>query len=91
MLHILEERGSGKFDLSSRSVLGSQVVTEEVLTTVLVEFEEILNSKPLGYVSSNDDDLDPVTPNLLLMGWRDALLPQVIYADLNTFSEKMET
>ncbi len=50
-----------------RSVLGSQVVTEEVLTTVLVEVEEILNSKPLGYVSSNANDLDPVTPNLLLI------------------------
>ena len=30
----------------------AQPVTEEVMHTVLIEVEEILNSKPLGYVSS---------------------------------------
>lgn len=86
----MEERGRGEIRSikgALRSVLGSQVVTEEVLTTVLVEVEEILNSKPLGYVSSSADDLVPVTPNLLLMGRRDASLPQVIYADSNTLSQ----
>ncbi|KAI2645062.1 tRNA-specific 2-thiouridylase MnmA [Labeo rohita] len=71
-----------------RSILGSQVVTEEVLTTLSVEVEEILNSKPLWYVSSNADDLDPVTPNLLLMGRQDASLPQVIYADSNVLTRR---
>ncbi len=61
-------------------VVGSQAVTEEVLSTVLVEVEGILNSKPLGYASSDVADIDPITPNLLLMGWRDASLPQVAYA-----------
>jgi len=37
--------------------------------------EGILNSKPLGYASSEISDADPVTPNLLLMGRRDAFLP----------------
>ncbi|XP_065102634.1 uncharacterized protein [Paramisgurnus dabryanus] len=60
-------------------VIGSQPVPEEVLSTVLIEVEGILNSKPLGYVSSDVADLDPVTPNMLLMGRRDASLPQVIY------------
>lgn len=60
-------------------VLKDQIVTEEVLTTVLIEVEGILNSKPLGYVSSEISDPDPVTLNLLLMGQRDAFLPQVVY------------
>lgn len=64
-----------------RVVLGIQVVSEEVLYTVLVEIEELLNSKPLGYVSSELSDPDPITPNILLMGRRDASLPQVMYAD----------
>lgn len=38
-------------------VLGSQSVPEPVLHSVLVEVEEILNSKPLGYISSNVADL----------------------------------
>lgn len=45
---------------------------ESVLQTLLVEVEGILNSKPLGYVSSDIADLDPVTSNMLLMGRCDA-------------------
>lgn len=60
--------------------VGTQAVTEDVLSTVLVEVEGILNSKPLGYASTDVADMDPITPNILLMGRRDASLPQVAYA-----------
>ncbi|KAI5614831.1 hypothetical protein C0J50_10985, partial [Silurus asotus] len=60
--------------------VGGQAVAEDFLSTVLVEVEGILNSKPLGYASTDVADIDPVTPNLLLMGRRDASLPQVAYA-----------
>lgn len=46
---------------------------------VLLEVEAILNSKPLGYVSSSLDDEDPITPNVLLMGRPDGALPEVVY------------
>ena len=59
-------------------VIGAQSLHGEVLLTFLVEVEGILNAKPLGYVSS--DLADPVTPSMLLMGRRDASLPQVSYA-----------
>ena len=49
-----------------KTTIGAQMVTEEVLRTVLIEIEGILNSKPLGYVSSDIADTDPVTPNLLI-------------------------
>ncbi|KAL0149811.1 hypothetical protein M9458_054859 [Cirrhinus mrigala] len=62
-----------------RVTVSSQVVTEEVLQTVLIEVEGVLNSKPLGYISSNVADLDPVTPNYLLMGRPDSSLPFVVY------------
>lgn len=48
--------------------VGAQPVSVEVLLTVLLEVESILNSKPLGYVSADVADADPVTPNSLLMG-----------------------
>ncbi|TWW53147.1 hypothetical protein D4764_0275540, partial [Takifugu flavidus] len=60
-------------------VIGAQAVPENVLLTVLIEVEGILNAKPLGYVSSDVADPDPVTPSMLLMGRRDASLPQVSY------------
>lgn len=61
------------------TILGSQTVTEEVLLTILIEVEGILNSKPLGYVSSNITNLDPITPNHLLVGRPSSCLPAVVY------------
>lgn len=63
-------------------------IQEEVLRTVLIEVEGILNSKPLGYVSSDVADPDPVTPNLLLMGRLDPSLPQVVYEESELLSRK---
>ncbi|XP_046577970.1 uncharacterized protein LOC124285741 [Haliotis rubra] len=63
------------------AILGEQTVTESVLRTVLAEIASILNSKPLGYVSSDIADVDPVTPNPLLLGRCDASLPQVVYPE----------
>ncbi|KAE8300871.1 Pancreatic secretory granule membrane major glycoprotein GP2 [Larimichthys crocea] len=66
--------------------VGSQSVSEDVLYTVLVEVEGILNSKSLGYVSADVADLDPITPNMLLIGRRDAALPQVVYSPADGIS-----
>lgn len=66
--------------------IGAQTVTEEVLRTVLIEVEGILNSKPLGYTSSDIADLDPITPYCFLIGRRDASLPQVIYQESEILS-----
>ncbi|KAK7882057.1 hypothetical protein WMY93_028231 [Mugilogobius chulae] len=69
-------------------VLRDQTVAEPVLQTVLIEVEGLLNAKPLGYISSDAADPDPVTPNLLLMGRRDASLPQAIYASSDLLSRR---
>lgn len=62
-----------------RVILREQSGPDSVLQTLLVEVEGMLNFKPLGYVSSDIADLDPVTPNMLLMGRHDASLPQILY------------
>ncbi len=62
-----------------RIILRDQSVPEPVLYTVLVEVEGILNAKPLGYVSTDATDPDPITPHVLLMGRRDSSLPQALY------------
>ncbi|KAL0151955.1 hypothetical protein M9458_052762 [Cirrhinus mrigala] len=68
--------------------LGTQSVTFEVLQTVLAEIEGILNSKPLGYTSSDASDPDPVTPNCLLMGRPDASLPLTVYPESELVSRR---
>lgn len=57
-----------------------ELLSEDVLLTILVEVEDIINFKALGYVSADVADPEPITPNMLLMGWRDASLPQAVYA-----------
>lgn len=69
-------------------VLKDLTVTETVLRTVLIEVEGILNAKPLGYVSSDVSDLDPITPNILLMGRHDSSLPQVFYDSSNVLGTR---
>ena len=49
------------------SLLLSQVVDEEGLVTLLCEVESILNSRPLTPASDDPLDLDPLTPNHLLL------------------------
>lgn len=71
-----------------RATLGAQTVSEEVLRTILLEVESILNSRPLGYVSTDIADPDPVTPNSLLMGRPDCSLPQVVYPESELLSRK---
>lgn len=70
------------------ATVGAQPVPEEVLRTVLTEVEAILNSKPLGYVSSDASDPDPVTPSVLLMGRPDGSLPQVVYPESELISRR---
>ncbi len=60
-------------------VLKDQTMTETLLRTVFIEVEGILNAKPLGYVSSDVSDLDPVTPSILLILILLPSLPQVLY------------
>lgn len=82
------EREIRSLKAALRVTIGAQTVSEEVLRTVLVEIEGILNSKPLGYTSSDIADPDPVTPNCLLMGRRDTSLPQVVFEGPETLGRR---
>ncbi|XP_052445918.1 uncharacterized protein LOC127987587 [Carassius gibelio] len=82
------EREIRSIKVALKVTLGAQTVTEEVLRTVLTEIEGILNSKPLGYTSSDISDIDPITPNCFIIGRRDASLPQVVYQDSGVLSRR---
>lgn len=40
----------------------------DVLNTLLIEAEHIVNSRPITYVSSNEEDLESLTPNHFIIG-----------------------
>lgn len=80
----------GEGDLVNKVVpsYNTRLRNKELLQTVLIEIEAILNSKPLGYVSADLADPDPVTPNCLLMGRPDGSLPQVVYPETEILTKR---
>ena len=51
-----------------KAIVKDRLFTEEPLSTFLTEVESIINSRPLTPASDNIDDLEPITPNHLLLG-----------------------
>ena len=48
-------------------MMGSASLTEDTLHTLFCEVEAIVNSRPLGVISSDAKDLEVITPNRLLI------------------------
>ncbi|UYV74943.1 hypothetical protein LAZ67_12001873 [Cordylochernes scorpioides] len=59
-----------------RSVLGSARVTNEELQTLLCDVEAVVNNRPLTYVSEDDEELAPLTPNKLINNCGSSILPE---------------
>ena len=53
---------------TTKRTLGRAHVTLASLRTTIVEIEAHLNNRPLTYVSSDLDELKPLTPSHLLYG-----------------------
>ena len=49
-------------------VIGNTILTYEEYSTLLVQIEATLNSRPLYQMSSDPNDLTPLTPSHLLIG-----------------------
>ena len=54
--------------------VGRASLTYDELSTLVTEIEEVLNSRPLTYVSTDDLE-EPLTPSHLLLGYRVLSLP----------------
>lgn len=71
---------SCKFHL--KRILGQALLTYEEFSTVLVQVEGILNSRPLCPISSNDSDFSALTPAHFLIGRSITSLPDYDYKDV---------
>lgn len=64
----LWERGVKSVKTHLKRVIGEQRLTYEELYTVLTKKEACLNSRPLHPLSSDPNDLTPLTPGHFLIG-----------------------
>ena len=62
-----------------RSLLREQLISGETLRTLMAEIEGILNSRPLTPNSDNPTDLEPLTPNHLLLQRSNLNLPPGVF------------
>ena len=73
-----------------RTVLGNQVVPDDVLHTAVLEVEYQVNSRPLTYVSGHGDDPEALTPNHFLLGTvpTGSVLPPGVFGENDKMSRK---
>ena len=65
-----------------KMLVKEQLLSDESLLTLMAEVERVLNNRPLTPVSDDPNDLEPLTPNHLLLQKSNESLP------LGTFNEK---
>ncbi|CAG7785078.1 unnamed protein product, partial [Allacma fusca] len=67
--------------LALQVTLKERVPREDVLQTLLVEAEAVVNSRPLTFVSVDANDPESLTPNHFLLGKNNALYSPGIFSD----------
>ncbi|XP_017788507.1 PREDICTED: uncharacterized protein LOC108571048 [Habropoda laboriosa] len=72
----LWERGVRSVKTHLKKVVGEQRLTYEELYTILTQVEACLNSRPLHPISTDPNDLNPLTPGHFLIGDALMALPQ---------------
>ena len=77
---------------STRKILGSlvkeQTLDDESLQTLLCEAENIINGRPLTTISDDPKDLEPLTPNHLLLLRQECSLPPGIFKTDQLYSRR---
>ncbi|XP_029158933.1 uncharacterized protein LOC114931136 [Nylanderia fulva] len=72
---------SVKFHL--KRVLGNHLLTFEEMTTLLIQIEAVLNSRPLSPLSDDPEDLAALTPGHFLLGHAPTVLPEPSLEHIN--------
>ncbi|XP_078371484.1 uncharacterized protein LOC144655144 [Oculina patagonica] len=71
-----------------RALLREQITDDESLATLMCEVESIMNSRPITTVSSDPNDLEPLTPNHLLLLKSEIPLPPGLFKKEDLLSRR---
>ena len=83
------ERLVGMVKKVLRRVLARACLNYERMSTILCDCEDILNSRPLGYVSEDLEDLAPLTPNMFLKEIKTSYVPDLDQLEKCDFQKKL--
>ncbi|XP_067045584.1 uncharacterized protein [Acropora muricata] len=82
------DRGIRSIRRILRTLLLEQITDDEGLTTLMCEVESILNSRPITVVSEDSRDLEPLTPNHLLLLKSDTMMPPGVFQKKDLLSRR---
>ena len=71
-----------------QALLQMQTIDDESLSTLLCEVESIMNGRPLTTVSTDQRDLEALTPNHLLLLQAETQLPPGLFSEEDCFSRR---
>ena len=71
-----------------QALLREQVTDDESLSTLMFEVEIIMNSRPITVVSSDPNDLEPLTPNHMLLLKSEVPLPPGLFRKEDLLSRR---
>ena len=71
-----------------KTVFKNRTVDDEILRTVLVEVESLLNGRPLTHISVDPDEPEALTPNYFLLGRAASNIPPDILLPSDFISRK---
>lgn len=71
-----------------KALLQEQVVSDEVLVTVMAEVESILNSRPLCKLSLDASDDEPLTPNHLILLRSNLNMPPGVFQKTDIYGRR---
>ena len=60
-----------------RKVLSRAIICTNGLVTLLAEIEAVVNDRPISYSSDDSNDFFPITPSMLLYGYRLTNIPDL--------------
>lgn len=75
------ERLIRSIKIGLRHALPDRTPSEDLLRSCLIEIESIINSRPLTYVETTDDNLEALTPNHFLLGSSSGVKHISIFSD----------
>ncbi len=70
------------------SVLNQQVLDDEGLYTILCEVEAIINDRPITKASDDPNDLEPLSPNHLLLMKKQPVMPPGVFVKEDCYSRR---
>ncbi len=75
---------------SLQVAIGQQLLTWNEMSTVFAEVECLINSRPLGHMTNDPNDPQPLTPNHFLLGRATADIPQGPFRETKDLHKRFE-